>query len=788
MQQIHPTAQTSLVQSWPRGPLQLQPMHVPKPGPGRVVVRVAASTMNSLDYKILTYGILAQEWPWIGGNEYAGTVVSVGPAVENLVAGDRVVAVGVNFIEGQEVSGWQEYALLRADLCTKLADHVPFDKACTVPTAFTSASIAIAIELGLKYPDPPPAPPKKSAASIWESAMAALGNGATFSWDLEEGTIQDGVWLPRPKSSAIQDAPLSPEAIAKKAEADRLRREQEEREAKARQEKDARLHATLSQAFAEKVEKRRSQGPQPSVPRVPGYDTHPHRTKFPDTGPDPWANTHPMPWDTYDMSHEGSVWENSRAYGRFEVVDERHNALGLGLSGLGLDLGPRFGTAGLLSPGSARTDNTSPCGSTSASASMGRSGSDDSNTSTSASEVVAMSTSYPALPVPNLGPVGRRGSEPSLRAQESLSSWMGVRSAPGPDLMPTVYRSPLLPTQSTNLVAVRPHSSCSVLSKACSPVPRARGTTSPFRVPATLTGRGRGRGSPPYRVREQSPLGHRPSSSLEIGVKIDPTWSDRHDPSTQFSINGATTRIPPSHPTLSATFPNHSSERASKPDSWSLSAGGGVPNTFFPAPLSRTENPAYVMDEPILVWGGATCVGRAALQLLKRAGYTNLLVVAAYERHVELAEITPANTKFFDYRDANIVDEIRTSIGVQKLNKVLDTVAMPYTLEPISQLVTSGAKVAALLPVNTPMPDGVEVKPVMFGRCHDYTGKDVLSFNFGKETMWPLLGELLRKGEWAYPPAVHLSGGLRACATDAMRMMSSRDNAGKRLVFEVSSN
>ncbi|KAJ1302148.1 hypothetical protein OPQ81_000976 [Rhizoctonia solani] len=780
------TTQTSLVQAQPRGPLELQPMHVPKPGPGRVIVRVAASTMNSLDHKILTYGVLAQEWPWIGGNEYAGTVVSVGPAVENLVVGDRVVAVAVNFIEGQEVSGWQEYALLRADLCTKLADHVPFNKACAVPTAFTSASIAIGIELGLKYPDPPPAPPKKSAASIWESAMAALGNGATFGWDLEEGTIQDGVWLPKPKVSAIQGPPLSPEAAAKKAEADRLRREEEERQAKARREHDERIRATLTKAFAEEIEKHRTQGPRPPTHRVPGYDTRPQRSG---TDSDPWANAHTMPWGACDTGREptdrrwGPGWEDGPTYGQCEVVGRRHDMPRVGLTGLGLDLGPKFRAAGLVSQGSIEADSPSTSGSASTTTSMGRSGSDDSNTSTSASEEVSMSASCPGLPIPNVGLVGRRGSEPSFRMQESLSTWTEVGSAPDLSLMPNPRRSPLLPAQS-DLVTVRPRSSGSTSSRvARTSVTGSKRTTSPFRVPATVYGRGRSRGSPPYRVREQSPLGHRPSSSLEVGVKIETT---RLDPSAQFSISGAATRGSPGHPSFSTTYPNLSDEMVGKQDSWSFSAGGGVPDTFFPPPLNRVENPEYVMDEPILVWGGATCAGRAALQLLKRAGYTNLFVVAAFERHLELAEIAPPNTKFFDYRDANVVDEIRTAIGGQKLNKVLDTVSMPYTLEPISQLVTSGAKVATFLPVNTPMPDGVEVKPVMFGRCHDYTGKDVLSFNFGKETVWPLLGELLRKGEWVYPPIVHLSGGLQACATDAMQMMSSHDYAGKRLVFDIS--
>ncbi|CAE6457608.1 unnamed protein product [Rhizoctonia solani] len=788
MNQIHPTTQTSLVQSRARGPLQLLPMHIPKPGPGRVIVRVAAATMNSLDHKILTHGVLAQEWPWIGGNEYAGTVVSIGPAVENLVVGDRVATVAVNFIEGQEVSGWQEYALLRADLCAKLPGHVPFEKASTVPAAFVGASIAIAIELGLKYPDAPPPPPTKSAASIWESAMAALGNGATFGWDLETGTVRDGVWLPKANVPAIEEPPLSPEAVAKKAEVERLRREEEQRKIKALEEHNAHIHATLTRAFAEEIEKRRTQGPQHPVPHVPGCGTHshPHRRRGSGIGSDSWANTHPMSWGTSDMTHEamdkrwGSGWEDKGARRRFEVIDERHNALGLVTTGLGLHLGPRFGSARLVPQGSIGTDSAST---TSASTSMGRSASDDSNTSVSTSETTGMWASYPCLPPPNVGLVGRRGSEPSLRGQQSPPPWMGVRSAPGPGLIPTYDHYPLLPTQPIDVATIRPRSSGSVPSKSTRALaPSVRGATSPFRVPATLANRGRGRGSPPYRIREQSPIGYRTNPSLDVGTKMESARVDRHDPPTQSSANDVVSHIFPRHTKFNA------GEIVPKSDTWRLSAGGGVPNTFFPPPLTRTENPVYVMDEPILVWGGATCAGRAALQLLGRAGYTNLFVVAASERHSELAEICPAGTKFFDYRDSNIVVAIRNSIGSQKLNKVIDTVSMPCTLEPISQLVTSGAKIATFLPVNTPMPDGVEVKPVMFGRCHNYTGKDVLSFNFGKESMWPLLGELLRKGEWVYPPAVHLSGGLRACATDAMRIMNLPEYAGKRLVFEVSSS
>ncbi|CAE6427453.1 unnamed protein product [Rhizoctonia solani] len=738
--------------------------------------------MNSLDHKILTYGILAQEWPWIGGNEYAGTVVSIGPSVDNLVVGDRVAAVAVNFVEGQEVSGWQEYALLRADLCTKLPDHVPFGKACTVPTAFVGASIAIAIELGLKYPDAPPPPPTKSAASIWESAMAALGNGATFGWDLESGTVRDGVWFPKANVPTIEEPPLSPETIAKKAEAERLRQEEEQRQAKARKEHDAYVHATLTRAFAEELEKRQNQGPEHSAFHVPGYGTHSHQRHGSGFGSDPRANAYPMCWGTNDMTQEamdkrwGSGWEDKGARRRFEVIDERHNALGLVTTGLGLDLGPRFGAARLAPRASTEVDSAST---TSASTSMGRSGSDDSNASASTSGTTAMCASYPCLPAPVTSTVGRRGSEPSLRAHQSTSPWMGVRSAPGPGLAPTYDHHSFPPTQRTDVATIRPRSSGSAPSKSTRPLATStRGAMSPFRVPATLANRGRGRGSPPYRIREQSPLGHRTYPSLDVGTHMELIRANRHDLPTQSSTDR----------TAGHVLPGRDMFNMGESDMWNLSAGGGVPNTFFPPPLTRTENPVYVMDEPILVWGGATCAGRAALQLLGRAGYTNLFVVAAHKRHSELAEICPAGTKFFDYRDPNVVAKIRNSIGTQTLNKVIDTVSLPCTLEPISQLVSSGAKIATFLPASTPMPDGVEVKPVMFGRCHNYTGKDVLSFNFGKESMWPLMGELLRKEEWVYPPAVHLSGGLRACATDAMQMMSLPEYAGKRLVFEVPSS
>jgi NADPH:quinone reductase-like Zn-dependent oxidoreductase len=43
---------------------------------------------------------MAQDWPYIRGNELAGTVVAVGLGVENLQPDDRIITTTVSFIEG----------------------------------------------------------------------------------------------------------------------------------------------------------------------------------------------------------------------------------------------------------------------------------------------------------------------------------------------------------------------------------------------------------------------------------------------------------------------------------------------------------------------------------------------------------------------------------------------------------------------------------------------------------------------------------------------------------------
>ena len=71
----------------------------PVPGPGEVLVRVAAASVNPIDYKRragLTKDFYPLKFPGLIGVDVAGTVVKLGPEVEGFPVGDQVFAMADN--------------------------------------------------------------------------------------------------------------------------------------------------------------------------------------------------------------------------------------------------------------------------------------------------------------------------------------------------------------------------------------------------------------------------------------------------------------------------------------------------------------------------------------------------------------------------------------------------------------------------------------------------------------------------------------------------------------------
>ena len=76
------------------GDLRLEEVMVPTPKPGEVLVRVEAALTCGTDVKTYRRGhpVMIPVIPTIFGHELAGTVIEVGPGVERIREGDRVIA------------------------------------------------------------------------------------------------------------------------------------------------------------------------------------------------------------------------------------------------------------------------------------------------------------------------------------------------------------------------------------------------------------------------------------------------------------------------------------------------------------------------------------------------------------------------------------------------------------------------------------------------------------------------------------------------------------------------
>ncbi|MET4002498.1 MULTISPECIES: quinone oxidoreductase family protein [Arthrobacter] len=111
----------------PGGPevLQLAAVPMPVPGPGELLVKIAAVGVNFIE-SYQREGIYPVPFPFTPGAEAAGTVVAVGPGVRSYEVGDRVATA--------EGSGcYAEYAIFPAEVSLPVPSSVPLDVAAALP-------------------------------------------------------------------------------------------------------------------------------------------------------------------------------------------------------------------------------------------------------------------------------------------------------------------------------------------------------------------------------------------------------------------------------------------------------------------------------------------------------------------------------------------------------------------------------------------------------------------------------------------------------------------------------
>jgi NADPH:quinone reductase-like Zn-dependent oxidoreductase len=100
----------------------------PVPGPGEVLVRVAATSVNPIDYKRragLTKDFYPLTFPGLIGVDLAGTILKGGPGVEGFSVGDKVFAMADNT--------YAELCVVKAAMLAKVPMGLDLIRAAALP-------------------------------------------------------------------------------------------------------------------------------------------------------------------------------------------------------------------------------------------------------------------------------------------------------------------------------------------------------------------------------------------------------------------------------------------------------------------------------------------------------------------------------------------------------------------------------------------------------------------------------------------------------------------------------
>ncbi len=149
----------------------------PVPGEGEVLVRVAAASVNPIDYKRragLTKDFYPMHFPSLIGVDVAGTVIKLGPKVEGFSIGDRVFAMADNT--------YAELCAVKATALAKIPQGLDLIQAAALPLVTTTGNQLLAatgIKAGLTV--------------LVVGAVGNVGRSAVFTAKERGATVIAGV-------------------------------------------------------------------------------------------------------------------------------------------------------------------------------------------------------------------------------------------------------------------------------------------------------------------------------------------------------------------------------------------------------------------------------------------------------------------------------------------------------------------------------------------------------------------------------------------------------------------
>ena len=149
----------------------------PVPGPGEVLVRVAATSVNPIDYKRragLTKDWYPIKFPGLIGVDVAGTVVKIGPGVEGFSVGDQVFAMADDT--------YAELCAVKAEILAKVPKGLDLIRAAALPLV-TTTGYQLLLATGIKA----------GQTVLVVGAAGSVGRSAVFTAKARGATVIAGV-------------------------------------------------------------------------------------------------------------------------------------------------------------------------------------------------------------------------------------------------------------------------------------------------------------------------------------------------------------------------------------------------------------------------------------------------------------------------------------------------------------------------------------------------------------------------------------------------------------------
>jgi len=154
--------------------LSYEEVERPRPGAGEVLLRIAAASVNPIDWKLRS-GAMKQfmplELPTIPGYDMAGEIAELGPGVSSFKVGQRVMAVASRT--------YAEHAVVKADVLTLIPSALSLEEAAALPlVTLTGAQL---IERGIK--------PKTGQSIVLSGALGGVGRTAAYVADQHKAQV-----------------------------------------------------------------------------------------------------------------------------------------------------------------------------------------------------------------------------------------------------------------------------------------------------------------------------------------------------------------------------------------------------------------------------------------------------------------------------------------------------------------------------------------------------------------------------------------------------------------------